>query len=155
MNRLIASRPFSSFPSLMSEMSDLQQEINRLFQPTRWLGRESSNVMVTDWIPAIDIKDEDNQYVIKADVPGVDPKDIEVSMENGALTIKGKKETSHEEKKENYFCMERSSGSFFRSFTLPQSVNASDIKAKNNNGVLIITVPKTQKAAAQKIKIES
>lgn len=154
MNHLTTRSPFSSFPSLMSEMSDLQQEINRLFQPSRFFGRES-NVMVTDWIPAIDIKDEDNQYVIKADVPGVDPKDIEISMENGALTIKGKKETSREEKKENYFCMERSSGSFFRSFSLPQTVNASDIKAKNNNGVLIITVPKTQKTAAQKIKIES
>lgn len=150
MNQLTRIHP------LFSMLSDLQQEMNRFLQPSQF-NRESraANIMVTDWVPAIDIKDEGNQYVIKADVPGVDPKDIQVQMEDGALVIQGKREASHEEKTENYLFTERSRGTFYRSFSLPQSIESTKIKAKNINGVLTITVPKAEKSTAKKIPVES
>lgn len=150
MNYLI--KPQSRF----SMLSDLQHEINRLLQPAYWFGQEnrSHNLSVTDWMPAIDVKDEGSQYVIHADVPGVDSKNIEVNIENGVLSIKGKKESEHKEKTDNYVCVERNCGSFYRSLSLPETVDSTKISAKNKNGVLTITIPKSKNATAQKIPVE-
>lgn len=136
-------------------LGHLQQDINRLFEPFGWqTDNDAAGVMVSDWSPHIDIKDEGKEYVIFADIPGVDPKDIEIQMENGILTIKGQKEVNKEEKNENFVRVERSRGTFMRRFSLPDIVDASAIKAKSKHGVLQITVPKVEKAKSRKIEVE-
>lgn len=126
-----------------------------MFEPN-WFDRENwiSNVVGTNWTPSIDIKEQDNQYVIRADVPGVDPKNIEVSMDKGILTIKGHTETETKEEREDYLHLERSQGSFYRSVRLPNSSDSSKISAKTKNGVLEIIVPKAKENQVQKIQIK-
>ncbi|WP_100623014.1 Hsp20/alpha crystallin family protein [Candidatus Coxiella mudrowiae] len=138
-----------------SLLSHLQQDINRLFEPFGW-STESQlwDAFSTEWFPRIDIKDMNDNYVIRADIPGVDPKEIEVSMENNVLTIKGEKETETEDKKEDFLRVERTKGAFIRRFSLPESVNAEKIKAKSKHGVLEISIPKMKRSGMQKIQIE-
>ena len=138
-----------------SLLSHLQQDINRLFEPFGWSTEsELWDAFSTEWFPRIDIKDMDNHYAIRADIPGVNPKEIEISMDNNVLTIKGEKETKTEEKKEDFLRVERSKGAFMRRFSLPESVNSEKIKAKSKHGVLEITIPKVEHHGSQKIRIE-
>ncbi len=111
-------------------------------------------ISVSDWIPTIDVKEEDKRYVIHADVPGVKATDIDVSMENGLLTIKGKRESKVKEEKENYLRIERSTGSFLRQLSLPEAVDLEHIEAKCHDGVLEITLPKTTQHIGRKIKVK-
>ena len=87
---------------------------------------EGSSVATSDWVPAVDIKEEDDAFMIVADIPGVDPKDIEVHMDNGVLTIKGEKETESKDEREGYKRVERSYGSFYRRFSLPDSADPEE-----------------------------
>ncbi|AAO90680.1 Hsp20/alpha crystallin family protein [Coxiella burnetii] len=138
-----------------SMLSHLQQDINRLFEPFGWAtGGELWDAFSSEWSPHIDIKDEGQNYLICADIPGVDPKKIQVSMENNILTIKGERETEAKEKSEGYLRIERTKGAFLRQFTLPESVDAESIKAKSKHGVLEITIPKAQPPRTKKIEIE-
>jgi len=107
-----------------------------------------------DWTPAVDIKETDTAFHIVADVPGVDPKDIEIHMENGTLTIKGERESKKEDTKEGYKRVERSYGSFYRSFNMPDTADAEKIAAKSHNGVLEVTIPKQEKVQARKIEVQ-
>jgi HSP20 family protein len=116
---------------------------------------EGSSVATSDWVPAVDIKEEQDRFVILADIPGVDPKDIEVHMENGMITIKGEKESEKKEEKEGYKRVERSFGSFYRRFSLPDTADPDKISAKSRHGVLEVTIPKHQKVQARKISVES
>jgi len=144
---------------------DVNQLIRQLFEPMGGLGLAGtgkgttgvSKILSSAWYPTVDIKNEPNQYLIHADVPGVSLKDIEVSVANGnTLIIQGKKENSTEKKTNNYVRIERSAGTFCRSITLPSSVNASKIRAKVKNGVLEIIAPKLSgKGTARKIRITS
>lgn len=146
----IAKRP------MFSNLSELHQALDRIFEPSTLFDRENwlSNVVGSNWAPTIDIKDEENQYVIRADVPGVDPKNIEVTIDKGMLTIKGHKETETKEKSENYVHVERSQGSFYRAIRLPNAADSSKINAKSKHGVLEITVPKAKESLTQKIQIK-
>jgi len=141
---------------LFSNLSELHQALDRMFEPSSFFDRENwlSNVVGSNWTPTIDIKDEANQYVIRADVPGVDPKNIEVTIDKGMLTIKGHKETETKEERENYVHVERSQGSFYRTFSLPNAADSSKISAKSKHGVLEITVPKAKESLAQKVQIK-
>ena len=126
-------------------LNQLQREIDTLFD-TRRGGEEGSPIAATsDWTPAVDIKEEADRFVIHADVPGVDPKDIEVNMENGVLTIKGQRESEKKEEREGYKRIERVRGSFFRRFSLPDTADAEKINAKAKNGVLELVIPKHQR----------
>lgn len=140
---------------LLSELAELHQNINRMIEPT-WFEHESglAKTLVTEWIPKIDVKDEATRYLIHVDVPGVDPKNIEVSMDNGILSIKGSTESKVKEKTKDFLRVERSTGSFFRSMSLPEAVAADKIKAKTKNGVLEIIAPKSKKGTGNKIKVE-
>jgi len=150
MNRLLKRR--STWPDLLT----LQQEINQLFQPMGSLRGDARENVVSDWSPAIDIKDEPTQYVIKADIPGVETKDVEVYMEsNNMLVIKGHKEHTSEEKEEDFVRIERTKGSFIRSFYLPDSVDSDKIKANSKLGVLTVMIPKAKSSATRKINIET
>lgn len=116
---------------------------------------EGSNVATSDWVPAVDIKEEKDDFVIVADIPGVDPKDIEVHMEDGMLTIKGDKETEKKDEREGYKRVERSFGSFYRRFGLPDTANPEKITARSNHGVLEVRIAKQSKAQPRKISVDS
>jgi HSP20 family protein len=141
--------------SLFPNLSELHQAIDRMFEPN-WIDRENwlSNIVGSNWTPSLDVKEEENQYVIRADVPGVDPKNIDVTIEKGMLTIKGHKETETKEERENYVHVERSQGSFYRTINLPNATDSSKISAKSKNGVLEIIIPKNKEHLAKKIQIK-
>ena len=140
-----------------SPLTELHQTLNRLMEPA-WFGNDNSDsfgqMISSVWAPSIDVKDEPGQYVVKADIPGVDPKNIDINLKNGLLTIKGHKETEKKEESKNYVCIERSHGSFCRNINLPDIVDASKINAKSKNGVLEIVIPKSKEAGSHKIQVK-
>ncbi len=107
-----------------------------------------------EWLPTLDVSETKNDYVVKAELPGIDPKDIDISLTNDLLTIKGEKKQEKEEKEENYHLIERSYGSFTRSVRLPGQVQSDKINANFKNGVLRVTLPKTEEAKKKEIKIK-
>lgn len=136
-------------------MRDLQREMSTVFDRRIADTDESLPVASCDWAPAVDIKEEDNRFVIQADIPGVDPKDIEVQMEKGVLSISGERKAEHEEEKEGYKRIERSYGSFLRRFTLPETADADSITAKSKNGTLEVIVSKREpETKSRRITVE-
>jgi HSP20 family protein len=107
-----------------------------------------------DWLPAVDIKEEEGRYLLHADIPGVEPEDIEVSMENGVLTIKGERKHETSEEKEGYTRIERSHGSFYRRFALPDNVDSARIAATGKDGVLEVSIPKTEAVKPRRIEVK-
>tara|TARA_B110000902_G_C14127022_1_gene520467 strand:- start:357 stop:824 length:468 start_codon:yes stop_codon:yes gene_type:complete len=151
---LFKHQPLSTMPQLPI-FSQLSDEMNQFFGRDLPLFGRQSDLLPSEWQPAIDIEQRDNRYMVRADIPGVDPKDIKVSMENGSLIIEGKRETKVEENKKNYSRVERSFGSFYRCIDLPDASNESKkIEAHCNKGVLEIIVPKMSAAAHQRIEIK-
>ncbi|MCI0401501.1 MAG: Hsp20/alpha crystallin family protein [Gammaproteobacteria bacterium] len=138
-------------------LSQFQNEVNRLFELP--LGNlqdvEGSTVVTSHWRPAVDVKEEDNRFVIVADVPGIDPKDIEITMENGVLTLKGERSFEKQEDREGYKRLERARGSFYRRFSLPDSADAEAIKAKGKDGVLEIVIQKHERVQPRRITVQS
>jgi len=116
------------------------------FFPTRWLRKGDLS---------LDVAETDSEVIVTTEVPGVDAKDIEITLTGDVLTIRGEKKEEKEEKKKNYRRMERWYGSFGRSVTLPSSVDQSRIKAKVKNGVLTITLPKKEEERPKAIKVET
>lgn len=133
-----------------SMLDQLRKEMDRAFERN---ATESGSVVTSDWTPAVDIRETEDAFVIVADIPGVDAKDIDVHMENGMLTIKGERESEKKEEKEGYKRIERSYGSFYRRFTMPDTADAEKIAAKSKNGVLEITIPKHEKVQPRKISV--
>ena len=105
-------------------------------------------------MPSIDLAEKDNELVVKCEVPGMDPKDINISLSNGVLTIRGEKKQEREEKEADYHLVERSYGSFSRSIQLPKQVQSEKISASYKNGILKITLPKSEEAKKKEIKIK-
>ncbi|MGV3740240.1 MAG: Hsp20/alpha crystallin family protein [Gammaproteobacteria bacterium] len=114
---------------------------------------DSSFIDTGTWAPAVDIKEEKNQFVVTADIPGVDVSDINVSLENSILTIQGKREFEKKENRDEYSRIERIQGQFYRRFSLPQSVEESKIDASYKNGVLQIIIPKKEIAKGMRIEV--
>jgi HSP20 family protein len=135
-----------------SLLDQMRREMERAVD-TR--AEEGSSVATSDWVPAVDIKEENDAFVIVADIPGVDPNDIEVHMEGGMLTIKGEKETEKKDEREGYKRVERTFGSFYRRFSLPDSADPEKISAKSNHGVLEVRIGKQEKVQPRKIAVES
>jgi HSP20 family protein len=98
---------------------------------------------------------EDGAYVVHADIPGVDPKNIELNMENGVLTLRGERKSEVKEEKDNYHRIERITGSFYRRFTLPDTADSDNISAKYTNGVLEVRIPKQEKVLPRRIEVQS
>lgn len=113
----------------------------------------NEGVTAADWVPAVDIRELDDAFTITADLPGVLPKDIEVSTENGALVIKGTRDTSKREEREGYKRIERVHGTFFRRFTLPDTADVEKIQAKSEHGVLEVRIPKHERLQPRKINV--
>ena len=107
-----------------------------------------------EFLPALDLSETDNELVVKCEVPGLEPKDIDISLSNGMLTIKGEKKQEREEKKADYHLVERSYGSFTRSIQLPKEVQSDKISASYKNGILKINLPKSEEAKKKEIKIK-
>jgi HSP20 family protein len=110
-------------------------------------------VATAEWAPAVDIKEDTDKFVIHADIPGVKPEAIEVSMEAGVLTVKGEKESEAKTEKEGYKRVERTYGSFYRRFSLPDTANGDAINAKCKHGVLEITIPKREAVKPKRINV--
>lgn len=133
-------------------LNQLQEEMNRLFK--RASDEDTGTVVTSDWAPPVDIKEEKDRFVLLADVPGVDPKDIEITMENGVLTIRGERKLEPEEERKGFHRMERARGVFYRRFALPDTAEAEKIAASGRNGVLEVVIPKQEKVQPRKIVVE-
>ena len=118
-------------------------------------GDDNSNVEVSDWRPAVDIKEEKERYMIHADLPGVEAKDIEITMENGVLALKGERTDDKEEEREGYKRVERVRGTFYRRFSLPDTADTDKIEATCKDGVLEIVVPKQAKLQPRRITVKN
>ena len=110
-------------------------------------------IATAEWVPSVDIKEAADKFIIYADIPGVKPEDIDVSMEVGVLTVRGKKESEVKTEKEGYKRVERSTGSFYRRFSLPDSANDEAINAKCKLGVLEIVIPKKEAVKPKRINV--
>ena len=115
---------------------------------------DQSNVVTSQWAPRVDIKEDDDRFVIYADVPGVDPSLIEVHMDKGILTIKGERNTVNTEETSRFSRVERAQGVFYRRFSLPDSANPEGITATGRNGVLEIVIPKRPETTPRRIKVQ-
>jgi HSP20 family protein len=136
------------------EFDRIRREMDRLwdsFLEGRPMRRAEE---VREWLPSLDVSETKNDLVVKAELPGMDPKDINISLSNGLLTITGEKKQEKEEKDENYHLIERSYGSFTRSVRLPREVQSDKITASFKNGVLRVTLPKSEEAKKKEIKIK-
>jgi HSP20 family protein len=131
-----------------------QDEIKQVFD--RFLSdgeTDQSNVVTSQWTPRVDIKEEAKRFVILADIPGVDPKDIDVSMDKGILSIKGERKSEAKEQDGNLTRVERSHGVFYRRFALPDSADAEGVTANGKHGVLEISIPKRPETTPRRISI--
>jgi len=132
-------------------LSTLQDQFNRLFNESfRNSGQESA---LTTWAPAVDIYETPNELVVKADLPDVNEKDIDVRVENNLLTIRGERKFEKSVSEENFLRVERTYGSFSRSFSLPNTLNAEAIAAEYKNGVLTVTLPKREETKPRQVKV--
>lgn len=129
-----------------------QHQFNRLFDNFfRSFGEDDSATGA--WTPAVDIVENDDNIVLKAELAGVDPKDVDIQVEDNTLYLKGQRKFENEVKEENYHRIERSYGTFARSFALPSSINADKVAAEFKDGLLTLTLPKREEAKPKTIKI--
>jgi HSP20 family protein len=129
----------------------LQEQINRVFGDVVRRNGEESNL--TPWAPAVDIYETENELVVKADLPDVNPQDLDIRVENNILTIRGERKFATKVKEDNYLRIERAYGSFSRSFSLANSVKSEAIKAEYHDGVLTLSLPKREEAKPKQIKV--
>jgi len=132
-------------------VTTLQDQINRLFHDAFDRTGEQSNLSA--WAPAVDIYESEQELVVKADLPDIDPKGLDIRVENNLLTIRGERKFEKKVSEENYLRVERSFGSFARSFTLANTVDTDAIKAEYQNGVLTLSIPKREEAKPKQIKV--
>jgi HSP20 family protein len=144
MNSAIRWQPFRTG-------NTLQEQVNRLFE-SEYSGH-SPESSVTTWAPAVDIQETENELVLKADLPGLDEKDIDIRTENNTLTVRGERKFEKQVNEDNYLRVERSYGSFSRSFTLPNTINTGAIRAEYKNGVLTVQMPKRAESKPKQVKV--
>ena len=139
------------------DLISTQDQLNRMFNHTfsRLLGGRGAESDGHTWSPAVDVYEDDHNVVLKAELPGVDPNDVELRVEGSTLFLKGERKFEKESKEENYHLIERSYGSFLRTFELPNTVDASNVSANYNDGVLTVTLPKREKTKPKTIKIQA
>jgi len=137
------------------ELTSLQNEMNRLFNtffdPPATAGNGST---LRRWIPAMDLVETDEHFVLKADLPGLSEEDVNIEVEDNVLTISGERKAEQEEKKEGYFRVERAYGSFRRSLTLPEGVDSDAVQASFDRGVLEVRIPKPEERKPRRVSIK-
>jgi HSP20 family protein len=144
--------PFAEFER---EMRDFSERFNRMLSiwPARGTGGRES-LAAADWAPSVDIAETDTEYVVRAEIPGVDKKDVKVTVDDFRLTIQGERKLEKEEKGKRFHRVERSYGTFLRTFDLPDGVDLSKLKAEFRDGMLSVHLPKTEKTASKAIEIK-
>jgi HSP20 family protein len=141
------------------ELASLQQEMNRLFSAffepgAAATGPGDGTSAVRRWIPAMDLVETGDAFVLKADLPGLEQDDVKLEVEDDVLTVSGERKAEHEDKREGYYRVERSFGSFRRSLTLPEGVDAESVTASFDKGVLEVRIPKPEERKPRKVAIE-
>jgi HSP20 family protein len=130
------------------------------YEPFSFLNRfyrEASNPVNTNvaWLPSVDVREEENRFVVQVDLPGVDSKNIEITAEKGVLTIKGERKSESTKTEAGYERVERVAGTFLRRFTLPENTQADGITAKQVNGVLEVSIPKQAQVQPKRIEVQA
>ena len=134
---------------------EMERLVRALFHGTAPGYDEESNVVTSHWMPGVDIKEEPDRFLIIADVPGVEPADVEVSMADGMLSIKGERPAATEDERRSYRRMERARGTFHRRFSLPETADAERITARSSHGVLTVEIPKRDLATPRRIEVNT
>jgi HSP20 family protein len=136
------------------ELDTLQGEMNRLFSSFFDTPRTTGNgASARRWIPAMDLVETEDHFVLKADLPGVAESDVKIELESNVLTIAGERKTQHEAKKDGYYRLERSTGTFSRALTLPEGIDSGAVTANFDNGVLEVRIPKPAEAKPRRVEI--
>jgi HSP20 family protein len=138
------------------ELEEVSDRLNRMFSSRPSIGSKNGKeaLTVADWMPTVDISETDGEYLIKAELPEVKKEDVKVTLEDGVLTLSGERRQEKEEKHAKYHRMERSYGSFVRSFSLPEVIDESKVKAEYKDGVLSLHLPKSEKAKPRAIEVK-
>lgn len=150
--RWTPARDLQTFPS---DVMNMQREINRMFDSFfRGAAADDDAFVTSDWIPAVDIAEHDNEYLVKLELPGVSKDDVKITMQNNILSVRGEKKNEKDSKGSNYHRVERSYGAFQRTFALPSTVKADRIDASYSDGILTIVLPKAEEARAKQIEVK-
>ncbi len=137
------------------ELEDMSERLNRVFtRPALRTSGGKEHLTVADWIPTVDISETDGEYLIKAELPEVKKEDVKVTVEDGVLTLYGERRQDKEEKGTRFHRVERSFGSFVRSFTLPESIEEGGVRADYKDGVLNLHLPKSEKVKPKAIEVK-
>jgi HSP20 family protein len=145
-------RTWHPIGDVTNEIFSMQKEIDRLFE--RFRGGVTEESSISSWSPVVDIVEEKDHFVVRAELPGVDKKDVRITIEDNVLNLRGEKKFEGEKEGKDYHRIERSYGSFYRSFTLPTSVLSSKIEASYTDGVLTVTIPKAEEAKPKEIEVK-
>ena len=137
------------------EINSIQSEMNRLFNTffDTPAGSGGTNGMARRWVPPMDLVEAGEEFVLKADLPGLAESDVKIEVEDTTLTISGERKSEHESKDEGYYRLERATGAFSRSLTLPEGVDLEQIKATFDNGVLEVRIPKPEERKPRRVEI--
>ena len=144
---LVRWRPRRYVPAISSD-------VDKMFDDLMQSWARPSSLSELGWSPSIDVCEKDGEILVSAEVPGIDPKDIDISVDGNRLVISGEKRQEEEEQDKNYYRVERSYGSFRRSFSLPSNADADNIKASSKDGVLSVRIPKRNDEIGKKVEIE-
>ncbi len=136
------------------DVDRMRREMDRLWDSFFEGGIRRTGEQMGEWLPSLDVAETKNDIIVKAEVPGMDPKDIDISLSDGMLMIKGEKKQEREEKEQDYHLVERSYGAFSRSIQLPKGTKQGKISASYKNGVLNIVLPKSEEAKTKEVKIK-
>jgi len=151
---LIRWNPAQDLERWPTDFFGVQRDINRLFDNFFHGGVQGDATVSSYWTPAVDITEQENEYIVKMELPGVSKEDVKISLESNILTIRGEKKQEREEKNKSLHRVERLYGSFQRSFTLPTSVKSDKIDAFFKDGVLSVTLPKMEEAKPKQIDVK-
>jgi HSP20 family protein len=140
------------------ELNTIQSEMNRLFNtvfdsPSSAGAGRGNGQTLRRWIPAMDLVETEDAFVLRADLPGLSEQDVNIELEDNVLTVSGERKAEHEERKEGYYRVERASGSFSRSLTLPEGVDPEAVSANFERGVLEVRIPKPEQRKPRKVAI--
>ncbi len=136
------------------ELNTITDRMNRLFQDSfGQTGRGEEGLVTANFVPAVDIYEDEHSVTVKMEVPGIEQKDIDVRLENNTLTVRGERKFEKDEKEENFHRIERRYGSFYRAFTLPNTLDPDKVQADYDNGVLKIKLAKKAEAKPKQIKV--
>ncbi len=139
----------------IQELNELQNRFNTLFGRTALRpGNGEEALALADWAPVVDISEDDKEFIIKAELPGLKRDEVKVTVEDGVLSIAGERKSEKEEKNKKFHRVERSYGSFLRSFTLPEGADATKVNAEFTDGVLNVRLAKTPKAQPKTIEVK-